>query len=97
MKEELYHVLKKPYISEKMSNQLGESTVIGFVVRADATKFTIKAAVEELLSVKVDSVRTVNKSARKVRFGKTNGQRKAWKKAYVTLKAGESIEQLGAA
>lgn len=97
MKTELYNVLQSPYISEKMSNQLGECSVIGFVVRRDATKFTIKAAVEEFFNVKVDSVRVVNKSERKVRFGKTNGKRKAWKKAYVTLQAGQTIEQLGAA
>jgi large subunit ribosomal protein L23 len=97
MSERIYHVLDKPYVSEKMSTQKGDKQVLGFAVRKDANKFEIKAAVEEMLDVKVESVRTVSSKPQKVRFGNSQGTTKATKKAYVTLQAGETVEQTGGA
>ena len=95
--ERIFHVLEKPYMSEKMSTQNGEQQVLGFMVRTDANKFEIKSAVEELLDVKVESVRTVNSKPQKVRFGRSMGKTKATKKAYVTLQKGQTVEQVGGA
>lgn len=93
--QRVFNVLRQVYLSEKMSQQLGDCSVLGFKVRTDATKPEIKQAVEEMFSVNVKKVRTVNCSPRKVRFGRTLGTKKAWKKAYVTLAAGQQIDQLG--
>ena len=95
--ERIYHVLDKPYISEKMSSQNGDKQVLGFLVRKDADKFEIKAAVEAMFDVKVETVRTVNRKPQTVRFGRSQGKTKATKKAYVTLEAGQTVEQAGGA
>ena len=95
--ERIYHVLDKPYMSEKMSTQLGDKQVLGFIVRKDANKFEIKAAVEKMLDVKVETVRIVNRKPQKVRFGRSSGKTKATKKAYITLLAGQAVEQVGGA
>jgi large subunit ribosomal protein L23 len=69
-----------------------------FRVRTDATKPEIKAAVELMFEVKVDSVQVVN-TAGKVkgrRFGARAGRRSDFKKAYVRLAAGQTIDFTGA-
>jgi large subunit ribosomal protein L23 len=50
--------------------------------------------VESIFKVKVEQVRVVRKPKKRVyRFGRRVGERGAWKKAYVTLKAGERITE----
>ncbi len=58
----------------------------------DANKIEIKQAVETLFKVKVSDVSTVNVAGKVKRFGKTYGKRSNWKKAYVTLQEGQSID-----
>ena len=58
----------------------------------DATKAEIKAAVEQLFNVKVASVRTINMDGKTKRFGAFTGRRNHWKKAYVTLAAGQDLD-----
>ena len=58
---------------------------------SDATKPEVKAAVELLFKVEVESVQTCNVKGKQKRFGKTFGRRKGWKKAFVCLKPGQEI------
>lgn len=67
-----------------------------FQVIKDATKPEIKEAVELLFKAMVEAVRIVNVKTKPKRFGQIQGRSKAWKKAYVTLKAGQAIEFAGA-
>ena len=53
----------------------------------------VKAAVEQLFKVKVADVRTVNQAGKLRRRGRFSGYRSDWKKAYVTLKAGEKMPE----
>jgi large subunit ribosomal protein L23 len=57
----------------------------------DATKPEIKAAVEAMLKVQVDSVQVVNVGGKTKRFGRYAGKRRGWKKAYVCLAAGQEV------
>ena len=59
--------------------------------RQDATKPEIKAAVELLFKVQVESVQVVNVGGKEKRFGRFTGRRRNWKKAYVCLKPGQEI------
>jgi len=62
-------------------------------VRPDATKKEIKQAVEMLFEVSVESVTTVNVKGKSKRFQMTRGRRNDWKKAYVRLAEGSSLEE----
>jgi large subunit ribosomal protein L23 len=65
-------------------------------VRTDATKPEIRAAVEFMFEVKVDTVHVVNQIGKAKRFGRTPGRRQDWKKAYIRLVEGQQIEMSGA-
>jgi large subunit ribosomal protein L23 len=95
-KERLINVLIAPHVSEKSARiaELGNQYV--FRVRTDATKPEIRAAVEFMFEVKVDTVRVVNQVGKNKRFGRTPGRRSDWKKAYVRLAEGQAIEMGGA-
>ena len=67
-------------------------TKLVFQVHTDATKTQIKEAVEDLLKVKVEHVRTMNFKGKEKRFGRILGRRNDWKKAIVTLKEGEKLD-----
>ena len=69
---------------------------IVFKVRSDATKADVRRAVELLFEVKVDRVSVVRMPSKVKRFGTRAGARRAWKKAYVRLAAGQSIDFMGA-
>ncbi len=85
-------VLRSPVITEKTTVAKEASNVVTFVVEKTSNKSEIRRSVEEIFKVKVDDVRTVNIAGKRKRSGKTQGKRSNWKKAYVSLKAGESIE-----
>lgn len=89
--ERLLQVLLAPQISEKATYIADKNEQVVFRVVNDATKPEIKAAVELLFKVEVDSVQTANVKGKSKRFGRFNGQRKGWKKAFVCLKAGQEI------
>ena len=95
--ERLLKVLKAPHISEKSTMVAEKLNTIVFKVATDATKAEIKAAVEKLFEVKVEAVRTLNVKSKTKRAGARVGRRSDWKKAYVTLKAGQDIDFMGAA
>ncbi len=91
----LHDILRYPHVTEKstLKKELSEGRVIAFQVRPDATKHSIKEAVEQIFEVKVEKVRTANFIGKIKRQGRNKGRRPGWKKAYVTLKPGQkSIE-----
>lgn len=87
-----FDVLRRPLLTEKsmQMQENGLNTVV-FQVHPEANKVQIKEAVEELLNVKVEAVRTMNFKGKEKRFGRIMGRRQDWKKAIVTLKEGESL------
>jgi len=93
--ERLMKVLLAPHISEKSTNVAEQANQVVFKVVADATKDEIKQAVEKMFEVSVEGVQVVNVKGKnkRNRFGK--GKRQDWKKAYVSLKAGDDINFLG--
>lgn len=93
--ERLMKVLLGPHISEKSTRIADSSNQIAFRVLPDANKSEIKQAVELLFDTKVDAVTVVNVKGKQKRFGRMNGCRQDWKKAYVTLASGQDINFLG--
>ena len=85
------HLLVSPRISEKAAILASRGTYV-FNVPTSANKIEVRKAVEALYDVKVTDVRTVRGPGKFVRRGRTSGQRPNWKKALVTLKAGQKID-----
>jgi large subunit ribosomal protein L23 len=95
-RERLMMVLLSPVVSEKAA-MAAETQQYAFRVATDATKREIGRAVETLFEVEVDRVQVVNVKGKKKRFGQRPGTRQDWRKAYVRLKAGHSIDLGGGA
>lgn len=95
-KERLMKVLVSPRISEKASTVADAHNQFVFQVQKDATKPDIKAAVELMFDVKVDSVTVCNVQGKRKAFRQKMGRRPGFKKAYVKLKPGYDIDFLGA-
>ncbi|OOZ23766.1 50S ribosomal protein L23 [Solemya velum gill symbiont] len=89
--ERVMKVLLAPIVSEK-SAMAGESNQVVFHVVANATKPEIRAAVEKMFEVDVESVRVVNLKGKTKRFGARFGRRSDTRKAYVRLKEGQEID-----
>ena len=89
--ERLLQVLLAPQISEKATYVADKNEQVVFRVASDATKPEIKAAVELLFKVEVESVQTANVKGKVKRFKGATGRRKGWKKAFVSLKPGQEI------
>ena len=87
-----FQVIKKPLITEKTSLGKDENNLVAFVVDRAATKIEIKQAVEKFFKAEVKGVNTVNVAGKRKRFGKHEGKRSNWKKAYVTLKEGSTVD-----
>ena len=90
--ERLMTVIRGPHLSEK-AHIMAEKNQVVLKVRCDATKREVRQAVELLLDVKVDGVQVVNVKGKSKRFQQTKGRRPNWKKAYVTLAEGSSLEE----
>ena len=92
--ERLMKVILAPVISEK-ATLVGEThKQVVFEVLPDATKAEIKAAVELLFKeqkVEVSAVNVVNVRGKEKRHGRFTGQRRSYKKAYVSLKGDGDI------
>jgi large subunit ribosomal protein L23 len=85
------NVLLAPIVSEKSTMLAERSRQYVFRVADDASKPEIKAAVELLFKTKVDSVTVSNVKGKAKRFGRFNGRRRNWKKAFVCLAPGQEI------
>lgn len=95
MSKSPYQVLQKPIITEKGLEVRERARTMVFRVHPDANKLEIKQAVQGAFKVKVDSVHTANFHGKMRRRGRTVGFRLDWKKAYVKLKAGQKMPELG--
>ena len=62
-----------------------------FKVSINANKIEIKNAIEKIFAVKVTNINTIRMMGKPKRLGKYNGYRPNWKKAIVTLRAGDKI------
>jgi large subunit ribosomal protein L23 len=89
--ERLMKVLLAPVISEKATMIAEKSEQVVFLVAPDATKPEIKAAVELLFKVQVDSVQVANRAGKEKRSGRFVGRRNNTKRAFVCLKPGQEI------
>ena len=89
--ERLMTLLLAPVVSEKATFIADKHEQVVFRVADDATKPEIKAAVELMFKVQVESVQVSNVRGKEKRFGRFVGRRRHWKKAYVCLKPGQEI------
>ena len=92
--ERIFNILIAPHISEKSALNTEYNNQYVFKVAIDANKPEIKKAVENAFDVKVSKVQTSIAKGKVKRFGRTTGRRKDWKKAYVTLAEGSTIEMM---
>jgi large subunit ribosomal protein L23 len=83
--------LVRPIVTEKSTTNLGTDRTYAFEVGLAATKFDIKRAIESFYGVNVDAVRTQVVRGKSKRSGRFSGKRSNWKKAYVTLAEGQSL------
>lgn len=90
--ERLMTVIRGPHLSEK-AHVAAEKNQVVLKVRTDATKKEIKQAVELLFEVTVEGVQVVNVKGKTKRFQQSKGRRADWKKAYVKLAEGSSVEE----
>lgn len=91
-KEQLMNVLVAPHVTEKTSLAMQNHNQYTFRVRRDATKADIRKAVELMFEVKVAGVQVVNEPGKARRFGRVLGRTQDWKKAYVSLESGQTID-----
>ena len=91
-REQLMSVLIAPHVTEKTSLAMQNNNQYTFRVRRDATKPDIKKAVELMFEVKVAGVQVVTAPGKPRRFGRTVGRTQDWKKAYVSLEKGQTID-----
>jgi large subunit ribosomal protein L23 len=89
--QRMYEILRAPVVTEK-STLGSEHNQVTFKVPLDATKPDIKAAVEGLFQVKVKAVNTLRQKGKIKRFRGIRGRRSDYKKAFVTLVEGHSID-----
>ncbi len=85
-------VIRRPLITEKATRVKEVANAVAFEVDRRATKNEVVDAVEKIFKVKVVDVKTMNVPGKPKRRGLVTGRRPAWKKAIVTLKAGDTIE-----
>jgi len=91
-REQLMSVLIAPHVTEKTSLAMQNHNQYTFRVRREATKTDIRKAVELMFDVKVAGVQVVNEPGKQRRFGRIAGRTQDWKKAYVSLGPGQTID-----
>jgi large subunit ribosomal protein L23 len=89
--ERLMTLLLAPVVSEKGTFIADKHEQVIFRVAPSATKPEVKAAVELMFKVQVESVQISNVKGKEKRVGRFIGRRSNWKKAYVSLKPGQEI------
>ena len=90
--ERIMQVLKAPHVSEKSARLSELANQYVFEVTQDATKADVKAAVEQMFNVKVERVTVLNVKGKTKGFKGRKGVRGNWRKAYVSLGEGQSID-----
>jgi large subunit ribosomal protein L23 len=87
-----YSVIRAPRVSEKTARLQEVSNQYAFEVAKTANKADIKTAIEQIFGVKVEAVNVVNVKGKNKAFRNRQGSRGDWRKAYVTLADGQSID-----
>jgi large subunit ribosomal protein L23 len=90
--ERLMQVILAPVVTEKATFVAEKNQQIAFRVVGNATKPEIKAAVELMFKVEVESVQVLNTKGKEKRFGRFMGRRRNERKAYVSLKDGQELD-----
>lgn len=85
-------IIRRPLITEKMAGLQESENRYAFEVDPRANKLEIANAVHEIFDVSVVDVHTCSVHGKVKRLGRFSGKRASWKKAFVRLKAGDSIE-----
>jgi len=88
----MYEVIRAPRVSEKTARLQEVSNQYVFEVAKSATKADIKVAVEKIFDVTVKAVNVLNVKGKSKSFKFRQGRRGDWRKAYVTLADGQSID-----
>lgn len=91
----LFEVLRRPLITEKSNYQSNKLNQYAFEVASSASRTQVKDAVETIFDVKVESVNIINtpaKRGRRARSRRLMVRRPGYKKAIVTLQAGQTLE-----
>ncbi len=88
----IHRTLVRPIVTEQSSAAYQERGEYTFRVASDATKTSIRTAVEQLFGVKVTGVWTSNQRGKARRIGRSIGRRPHWKKAIVKLREGDTID-----
>lgn len=88
---ELKDTLVRPIITEKSTTRLATDRTYAFEVGLGASKHDIKRAIEAYYGVSVEQIRTMVIRGKNKRYGRYYGKRPNWKKAYVTLAEGQSL------
>ncbi|MFH1773256.1 MAG: 50S ribosomal protein L23 [Patescibacteria group bacterium] len=86
-----YQVLLKPLVTEKATNLIVNNKYV-FVVANNVNKVEIAKAIYQVYGVKAIKINVINTMGKTTKRGKIVGKRKDWKKAIVTLAAGETIK-----
>lgn len=93
------NILIKPVITEKATKLADKRSTYVFVVSKDANKIEIKSAVEKMFSVSVENVNTAvmpgKPKSRSTKTAVVKGTKSSYKKAFVTLTPGETIDLFG--
>ena len=84
-----------PQVTEKATMVADKYNQIAFKVKKDATKKEVKEAIELMFKVEVTAVNILNMNGKTKRSGRLMGKRNDWKKAYISLKAGQEINFTG--
>ena len=92
MTTNVYDVIRAPRVSEKTARLQEVSNQYVFEVATTATKADVKAAIEQIFDVKVESVNVVNVKGKNKAFRNRMGRRGDWRKAYVKLADGQTID-----
>lgn len=87
-----FSVIRRPIVTEKSTDKKEEFNQVVFEVDTRANKFQIKEAVERIFKVKVMKVRTQQMRGKVRRVGRNFGKKSDWKKAVITLRAGDRID-----
>ena len=93
----VYDVIRAPRVSEKTARLQEMSNQYVFEVATTATKADVKAAIEQLFDVRVEAVNVVNVKGKNKSFKFRSGRRGDWRKAYVKLADGQSIDVMAKA
>lgn len=93
----VYRVIRAPHVSEKTARLQERNNQYVFEVATTATKADVKQAVEALFDVKVEAVNVVNVKGKHKTFKSRSGRRGDWRKAYVKLAEGQSIDVMAQA